>query len=170
MAGTAAKYKNTGKVTSAQFRTIKYVGKTKGGQSVTIELENAFCISNLDWTVVEKDDVVSALEFEACYTDGAADPYLVPSSITIDGEPATAADGILLGVGAFYVGETLIALTRGGGQYTEEQEIREINADGDRGKVMGRVTNESVRAKLKMNVLTFIKGFATIFPQYAVQA
>lgn len=162
----ATLYRNNGLVSDDMFRTVKYIGKTKGGQSITIELQNAFCNSNLEWAFAEKEDVVAALEFEACYDDStpAASRRTVPASVSIDNVPASANDGIALGVGVFYIGETPVALTRGGGSYVEEYEYREINADGDRGKVKGRVELETVRAKLTMNVLTFFHAMNTFYP------
>ena len=41
------------------------------------------------------------------------------------------ADKILLGTGVFSVGGTAIGLTRGGGTFSLEREIRHIDADGD---------------------------------------
>jgi len=62
-------------------------------------------------------------------------------------------DKILLGNGVFTVGATPIALTRGGGSFTVEREIRDINADGDYGPVEGRVVVDSEIAKLTVNAL-----------------
>ena len=41
------------------------------------------------------------------------------------------AQKIILGKGVFSIGDTPIALTRGGGQFTVEREVRQIEADGD---------------------------------------
>ena len=48
------------------------------------------------------------------------------------------ADKILLGSGVFSIGGTAVALTRGGGEFVIEREIRDIEADGDFGPVEGR--------------------------------
>lgn len=63
---------------------------------------------------------------------------------------------ILLGKGVFYIGTTPIGLTRGGGQFTVEKEIRQIEADGDRGPVKGRVIQDKATPKLIMNSLEVI--------------
>ena len=53
----ASTYTGAGNVSAADVRYVKWEGKTKGGQAVTIELEKAFCRSNPDWTFEEKNDV-----------------------------------------------------------------------------------------------------------------
>ncbi|MDG6888211.1 hypothetical protein Cp4436_00225 [Clostridium perfringens] len=63
---------------------------------------------------------------------------------------------ILLGYGVFYIGSTPIGLTRGGGQFTIEKEIRNIEADGDRGPVKGRIVQDKATPKLTINTLEVI--------------
>lgn len=65
-------------------------------------------------------------------------------------------ENIILGDGAFYINENLIALTRGGGQFTVEREYRQIEADGDRGPVKGRIRKIKSTAKLKLNALELV--------------
>lgn len=60
---------------------------------------------------------------------------------------------ILLGYGVFYIGSTPIGLTRGGGQFTIEKEIRNIEADGDRGPVKDRIVQDKATPKLTINTL-----------------
>ena len=60
---------------------------------------------------------------------------------------------ILLGYGVITVGETPLGLTRGGGSFTVEREYREIEADGDRGPVKGRIEIDREVAKLTVNAL-----------------
>lgn len=170
---SVTKYIGTGKITSADFREISWVGLTKGGNAITIRLHNAINMGNLDWTFAEKNDVVPSVEFTACYTntDAASDSTLEPFEVEINGAAAnTGADGIILGAGKFYIGDTLIALTRGGGQFTVEREYREINADGDRGAVKGRVVMEGSRPKLTMNVLTMLANISTLYNAVEVSA
>lgn len=159
------KYIGTGEVISADFKTVKWVGKTKGGKAVTIELTNAINMGNIDWTMAEKDDVVQSVEFQACYTntDSASADTTEPWSIETDNATTAGASEIVLGAGVFYIGSTAVALTRGGGQFTVEREFREINADGDRGAVKDRVVMESSRAKLTMNILTMLTRLTDIY-------
>lgn len=163
------KYIGTGEVVSADFKTVKWVGKTKGGEAIVIELSNAMNMSNIDLTFAEKNDVVPSVEFQACYTntDSASDNTIEPWSIEVDNATVAGAHEIILGAGTFYVGSTAVALTRGGGSFVVEREYREINADGDRGAVKGRVVIESSRAKLTMNLLTFLTRLTDIYPAIA---
>lgn len=163
------KYIGTGEVTSADFKNVKWVGKTKDGKAVTIELTDAMNMSNIDWTIQEKNDIVPSVEFQACYTntDNASASNTEPWSIEIDSSLTSGANEIVLGAGVFYIGGTAVALTRGGGSFNVEREYREINADGDRGAVKNRVVMESSRAKLTMNLLTFLTRLTDIYPSIA---
>lgn len=160
-----AKYHGTGVVTSADFKTVKWVGKDKGGKAVTITIDNAINMGNLDWTFAEKDDTVAAIEFTGAYenTDGVATDTKEPWELEVEGTTSGASE-ILLGAGIFYIGEDAIALTRGGGKFLVEREYREINADGDRGPVVDRVTMDRSVPKLSMNVLTILTKVADLYP------
>ena len=135
------KITGTGVVASGDFKEVKWVGLTKGGNAITIKLFNAINKGNIDWTIAEKNDIVPQVEFEACYdnTNEAASSTEEPFEIYINGSLVSGADEIVLGAGKFYINNTLVALSRGGGKFTVEREYREINADGDRGAVKGRV-------------------------------
>ena len=163
------KYIGTGEVTSADFKNVKWVGKTKDGKAVTIELTDAMNMSNIDLTMQEKNDIVPSIEFQACYTntDNASASNTECWSIEMDSSQTSGASEIILGAGVFYIGGTAVALTRGGGSFTVEREYREINADGDRGAVKNRVVMESSRAKLTMNLLTFLTRITDIYPSIA---
>lgn len=63
------------------------------------------------------------------------------------------ADKILLGYGVVSIGGQPIGLTRGGSSFVVEREFREIEADGDRGPVKGRVVIDREVAKLTVNAL-----------------
>ena len=164
------KYVGSGAIASTDFKPVKWVGKTKSGSAVTIELKKAINMSNIDLTFAEKDDVVPELTFTAVYdnTDEAATSTTEPWEVSID-DTVTGAGSIVLGAGIFYVDGTAVGLTRGGGKFTVEREFREINADGDRGPVEGRVVMEGSRATLSMNALTWLGDFADLFPAITVQ-
>ncbi len=166
------KYTGTGEVTNADFKEVKWVGLTKGGNAVTITLHNAINMGNIDWTFAEKNDVVPSVEFTACYdnTNAASDSTVEPFELEINGSLTSGASEIILGAGKFYIGSTLVALTRGGGQFTVEREYREINADGDRGAVKGRVVMEGSRPKLTMNVLTMLSNVSQLYSSLEVSA
>lgn len=154
--------KGTGIITSADFRDVVFTGRTHNGKSVTITLHNAICKSNIDLSMVEKDDTVAQLVFTGTYsntnhmvsTDG---DFEESWSISYSGSAADDAAGtILLGAGVVSIGGTDVALTRGGSQFTVEREFRNINADGDRGTVQGRVVIDAAEATLTVNALTFL--------------
>ena len=69
---------------------------------------------------------------------------------------------ILLGKGVFKINGTSVGLTRGGGEFTIETELREIEADGDYGPVKDRIDVDKVVPKLKMN---FLKILAANIPK-----
>lgn len=154
-----------GNVALADFKTVKWTGKTKAGDAVEIELTNAINMSDIDWTFAEKNDTVPSITFTACYsnTDEASDSNTEPWSITVGSSLAAGAGEILLGAGVFSVGGTPIALTRGGGSFKVTREFRRINADGDRGAVKGRVVIDGSEATLTMNVLTMLTSMADLY-------
>ena len=164
------KYGGSGKVQSTDFKYVKWVGKTKGGQAIMIEMPKAFCRSNPDWTFAEKNDTVPEIEFEGVYNDSdlAAGKRAEPWDITLaDGVEAGNGE-ILLGAGLFYVGTssanaTAVGLTRGGGSFVVERTYREINADGDPGAVEDRIVQEEGRPKLKLNALQWLTKVATLY-------
>ena len=160
-----AKYRGTGQITSADYKKVKYVGKTKGGQAVTITLDDAINLGNIDWTFAEKDDTVAEIVMTAVYdnTDAMATDTQEPWTVEIDGESVSPSQGILTGVGIFYIDETPIALSRGGGKFTVEREFREINVDGDRGPVKDRIVMEGSRATLTMNTLQILTSLTDLY-------
>lgn len=160
-----SKYKGSGVIAAADYKAVKWVGKTKGGVAVTIEMANAINLGNLDWTFAEKDDVVAQCAFTAVYTNTSAAATDTTEPWTIDIGTQTAGAGeIMLGAGVFYVGTTPVALTRGGGSFVVEREFREIAADGDRGPVKDRIVMEGSRATLTMNTLQILTRLTDLYP------
>lgn len=166
--------KGTGIVTSSDFHTITWTGKTKAGNACVITLNNAINKGNIDWTFAEKDDVVAQIAFEGGYSNtnamvSTAGDYEEPWSISYaKGGSDTAADEIILGAGVFAIDGTDVALTRGGGQFVVEREFRDINADGDRGTVKDRVVMDASRATLTLNALTFLTSMPKVFAAISV--
>ena len=158
---------NGGNIATEDFHVLTWTGKTKGGNACKITLENAINKGNIDWTLAEKDEVVPALEFEACYdnADSQADETTTcPWKIEIDGATVSGSKEILLGLGVFAIDDVDVALCRGGGQFTVEREFRDIAADGDKGSVKDRVVIDAERAKLSMNVLTMLTSIKSMYP------
>lgn len=139
---------------------VSWTGKTKDGREVIIELENAINLENIDWTLAEKDEVVSAVTYTATYLEENADTDKEPWSITYVTSTGTRGtrnpNEILLGYGVFKIGSVAVGVTRGGGQFVVEREYREIVVDGDKGPVKDRIVKDTSRAKLTMNVLEII--------------
>ena len=162
----------TGAVTVADFNDVKWVGLTKGGNAITITIKNAINMGNIDWTFAEKNDVVPQVVFTGTYdnTDQASSSTAENWTIEIDGSLTAGASEIILGAGKFYIGQTLIALTRGGGSFNVEREYRKINADGDRGTVKGRVVMEGSECTLTMNVLTMLTNIDKLYSSINVSA
>lgn len=166
--------KGTGIVQTTDFKQVVWTGKTKNGKAVKITLPNAINMSNIDLSMVEKDDTVAQLVFAAAYANAdymvsTAGDYEEPWSIAYSGSSSDAASGtILLGAGVVSIGDTDVALTRGGSQFTVEREFREINADGDRGVVKDRVVMDGSRATLTLNALTWLTHMADSFPAISV--
>lgn len=158
--------KGTGLVVGTDYKTIKWSGKTKAGAAIEITLNNAINMGNIDWTMAEKDDVVSAITFTATYsnTDAASTSTEEPWSITSASDITPGAGEIVLGAGIFSIDNTPIALTRGGGSFNVTREYRRINADGDRGPVKDRIIMEGSEATLTMNVLTMLTSIADLYP------
>ena len=73
------------------------------------------------------------------------------------------ADNIILGEGVFSVNDVDIALTRGGGVFSIEREYRLIEADMDKGPVIGRVRLVRSSAKLSLNALELLPSNLTKF-------
>ena len=166
------KYTGTGQVVDADFREVKWVGESKGGNAVEIKIKNAINMGNIEWTYAEKNDIVPNIEFTSCYdnTNEASSSTDETWELYMNGVISQAADGIILGAGKLYVDNTLIALSRGGGSFNVEREYRQINADGDRGPVKGRVRMEGSVAKLSMNVLTMLDSIQKLYTSIEASA
>lgn len=164
-------YTGAGQVSAADTRYVKWVGKTKGGKPIQIEMEKAFCRSNPDWKFEDKNETTPELEFEGLYDDAklANDDRTEPWKITLPDDLKEGVDEILLGAGRFHIGKTAsdakpVALTRGGGSFVVEREYRDIGADGDPGSVEGRISQDTGRPKLKLTALQWITRVAEMYP------
>lgn len=163
-------YTGTGQVSDSDYRYIKWVGKTKAGKAVQIEMEKAICLSNLEWIFEDKNDTTAAVEFTGLYTDEAlaADDRTEPWKLTTADDQTYGSGEIILGVGRFYIGTSAtdakpVALTRGGGSFVVERNFREINADGDPGPVAGRIDKAEGRPKLKLTALQWLTNVSNLY-------
>ena len=159
----AITYTGAGQVSEADIRYVKWVGRTKGGAAIQIEMERAFCRSNPDWKFEEKNETTAEVEFEGLYKDAdlANDIRTEPWKLTLPDGVTEGAGEIILGTGRFYIGATKedakkVALTRGGGSFIVEREYRDIAADEDPGSVEGRILKDTGRPKLKLIALQWL--------------
>ena len=56
-------------IAAGDHNDVKWVGKTKDGKAVTINVENAINMSNLEWSLEDKNEVVPSIEFTATYDE-----------------------------------------------------------------------------------------------------
>lgn len=73
MSVTAGTLTSTLEIVAGDYSDVKWVGKTKDGKAVTINVENALNLSNLEWTLEDKNEVVPSLEFSATYDEATKD-------------------------------------------------------------------------------------------------
>lgn len=163
-----AKYSGTGVVAASDYHEIKWIGKDKTNKPVKIKLPKAINMGNIEWTFAEKDDVVASITFTSVYdnTDATSESNAEPWEIEYEGSTSGSSE-IIMGAGIFYVDGTAVALTRGGGSFNVEREYREVNADGDRGAVEGRIVMEGSRATITMNTLQILTRLADLYPAIA---
>ena len=159
----------SGAIAASDYKYVKWVGKTKGGDAIQIELPVAICKSNPSWSFTEKSESTAEVEFEGVYLDSdlESDNRTEPWKLTGPG----ASDGkknILLGVGRFYVGTSstdakVVGLTRGGGSFVVERTYHDINADDDPGSVKDRIWQDEGRPKLKLTALEWVDKIPTLY-------
>jgi hypothetical protein len=71
--GTGSTLTSTLSIAEGDYNDVTWTGKTKDGKAVTITLENAINMGNLEWTLEDKNEVVPSLEFTATYDEAAKD-------------------------------------------------------------------------------------------------
>jgi hypothetical protein len=50
---------------------VSWTGKTKAGKAVIITLDNALCLENIQWDLVDKEELVPEITYTATYLDSA---------------------------------------------------------------------------------------------------
>jgi hypothetical protein len=78
-------------VTDNDYSTVTWTGTTKDGRAVVISLSNAINLENLEWELVDKEEVVPELTYTAAYLESArtTEPWSVTFA-TATGDDATA--------------------------------------------------------------------------------
>lgn len=71
-------------VATADYSTVKWTGKTKGGKVVVITLDNAINLENIDWSLVDKEEIIAELVYTATYLDSAktTEPWKIDIATT----------------------------------------------------------------------------------------
>ena len=164
-------YTGAGQLSDSDIRYVKWIGRTKGGAAIQIEMEKAICRSNPDWKFEEKNETTAEVEFEGLYDEDklAAGDRSEPWKLTVPAGVTAGNGEIILGVGKFYIGTSssdavMVALTRGGGSFIVERAYRDINADEDPGSVAGRIVKDEGRPKLKLVALQWLTNVAKLYP------
>ena len=165
-----AKYQGAGEVFAADFHAIKFVGKTKSGKALTIEMPKAVNLGNIEWAFAEKGDTVATVVFSGVYsnTDAMVTTRTEPWTIEIDGTQTSGAAEIITGAGLVYIDNQQVALTRGGSTFAVNRTFREINADGDMGPVENRIALDESRPVLTLNALTFLTSIPSMYSAMSV--
>lgn len=60
-------YTGSGKIADDDYHTVTFVGETKDGREVEIELTNAINLENIEWELKDKDDIIDKVTYEATY-------------------------------------------------------------------------------------------------------
>lgn len=64
----------TGAIAESDYQDeIVWIGKTKAGKEVKITIQNAVNLENIDWSLVEKDEVVAEVTYTATYSEADSD-------------------------------------------------------------------------------------------------
>lgn len=58
-------------IVTGDYNFVTFTGSTIDGKQVYIELQNAINLENLDWGLVDKDEVIAALTYTAAYDEAA---------------------------------------------------------------------------------------------------
>lgn len=70
--GTATLIQPTQTILTGDYQTtVEFVGRTIEGKTVIIQIQNALCRENIEWTLADKDEVVPELTYTAHYTEGS---------------------------------------------------------------------------------------------------
>lgn len=58
-------------IAAGDYVDVTWVGKTKDGKGVTITVQNALNLANLEWGLEDKSETVATLEYTGHYTEAA---------------------------------------------------------------------------------------------------
>jgi hypothetical protein len=74
----------TSNVTSADYSYVTWTGYNKAGRSVHIELKNAINLENINWPLVDKEEIINELTYQAAYgsTERTTEPWKIVFTTT----------------------------------------------------------------------------------------
>lgn len=151
------KITGTGVVASTDYHKVEWKGLRKDGEAITIKLDKAINMGNIDLAFAEKGETVAQVVYTAVYANTDSMSTETKEPWEIETSDSTSASGeIILGAGIFYIDDVAVALTRGGGSFNVARTFRPINADGDRGPVEGRIAIDDSTATLTLNTLQIL--------------
>jgi hypothetical protein len=68
---TATTVSLSSNVSTADYSSVRWSGYTKAGTAVVITLDNAINLENLNWNLVDKEEVINELTYTATYLETA---------------------------------------------------------------------------------------------------
>lgn len=162
----STKYVGTGVIAENDYHDVRWEGLTKGNKAVKISIPNAVNLGNIDLAFVEKNDTVAQVVFTGTYgnTDTMSESTAENFTIEIEDGATAGANEIILGAGYLFIDNEKVALTRGGGSFNVTRTFRNINADGDRGPVKGRIEMTDSTATLTVNTLQILTKIDKLYP------
>jgi hypothetical protein len=74
----------TSNITSADYSFVTWTGYNKAGRAVYIELQNAINLENINWPLVDKEEVIAELTYQAAYASSqrTTEPWKVVFTTT----------------------------------------------------------------------------------------
>lgn len=69
LANTTGTVTGTLVIASGDYVDVEWTGKTKDGKGVTIKVDNALNLANLEWGLEDKSEVIATLEFTGHYAE-----------------------------------------------------------------------------------------------------
>ena len=61
----------TTNITTEDYQYVQWLGYNKAGRQVLIALDNAINLENLSWDLIDKDEVINEMTFQATYLETA---------------------------------------------------------------------------------------------------
>ena len=65
----------TGAIITTDYKEVTWTGETKAGKQCVITVHDAINLDNIDWALVEKDEVIPACTFEGTYEETSPADY-----------------------------------------------------------------------------------------------